>query len=171
VFSLAEKSGFFNSNNGDRIYNAEDFASYFGDLISNGIFHRNADNLRVTASAGMQVLVLAGSAWINGYRYENTSPFDLSISTADGVNPRIDRIVLRWSNVGRSINLAVLPGTPAPTPNPPALTRNNDIWELGLGTVYVVRGALSIDAVNISDTRMSATVCGLVNSLVSAVYE
>jgi len=171
VFSLAEKSGFFNSNSGDRIYNAEDFAAYFGDLVSNGIFHRTADNLRVTAASGMNVLVLAGSAWINGYRYENTSPFDLPISTADGVNPRIDRVILRWSNVGRAINLAVLPGTPAPTPNPPGLTRNADIWELGLGTVFVTRGALSIDTANISDTRMSATVCGLVNSLVSAVYE
>jgi len=166
-----QKSGFFNSNSGDRIYNAEDFASYFGDLVSNGIFHRNADNLRVTAATGMQVLVLAGSAWINGYHYENTTPFDLPIATVDGVNPRIDRIVLRWSNVNREIILAVLAGTPAPTPNPPNLTRNADIWELGIATVFVSRGALSIDAVNISDTRMSPTVCGLVNSLVSAVYE
>lgn len=166
-----EKSGFFNSNNGDRIYNAEDFASYFGDLVSNGIFHRNTDNLRVTAAGGMNVLVLAGSAWINGYRYENTSPFDLQIATADGVNPRIDRVILRWSNVGRSINLAVINGTPAPTPNPPALTRNADIWELGIATVFVVRGALAIEAINISDTRLSPAMCGLVNSLVSAVYQ
>ena len=168
---MAEKSGFFNSASGDRVYDATDFAAYFGDLVSNGIFHRNADNLRVVAATGMQVLVQPGTAWINGYHYRNTTPFDLAISTADGVNPRIDRIILRWSNVGRSINLAVINGTPAPTPNPPALTRNNDIWELGLGTVYVVRGALSINPENVSDTRMSATICGLVNSLVSAVYE
>jgi len=166
-----QKSGFFNSSSGDRVYDATDFASYFGDLVSNGIFHRNADNLRVGVAGGMQILVQPGTAWINGYHYANTAPLDLPITTADGVNPRIDRIILRWSNVGRSITLAVLTGTPAPTPSPPALTRNNDIWELGIATVYVVRGALSIEAINISDTRMSATICGLVNSLVSAVYE
>ena len=166
-----EKSGFFNSNNGDRIYTADDFAAYFGDLVSNGIFYRNTDNLRVVVAVGMNVAVAAGSAWINGYRYENTSPLDLPIATADGVNPRIDRVILRWSNVGREIRLAVLTGTPAPTPNPPNLTRNSDTWELRLGTVFVSRGALAIDTVNISDTRMSPTVCGLVNSLVSAVYE
>jgi hypothetical protein len=166
-----EKSGFFNSSSGDRIYDATDFAAYFGDLVSNGVFVRNADNLRVVPANGMQVLVQPGTAWINGYHYANTTPFDLIITTADGVNPRIDRIILRWSNVGRSINLAILIGTPAPTPSPPNLTRNNDIWELGIGTVFVPRGALSIETVNISDTRMSAAVCGLVNSLISAVYE
>jgi hypothetical protein len=168
---VAEKSGFFNSSSGDRVYDATDFAAYFGDLVSNGVFHRNADNLRVVAASGMQIMVQPGSAWINGYHYQNTTPLDLPISTADGVNPRIDRVILRWSNVGRSISLAVISGTPAPAPNPPNLTRNADIWELGIATVYILRGALSINAENISDTRMSATVCGLVNSLVSAVYE
>ena len=166
-----EKSGFFNSSSGDRVYDATDFATYFGDLVSNGIFFRNADNLRVGVAVGMQVLVQPGSAWINGYHYMNTTPLDLPIATADGVNPRIDRVVVRWSNVGRSINLAVLTGTPAPTPIPSNLTRNNDTWELGIATVFVVRGALSIEAVNISDTRLSPAVCGLVNSLISAVYQ
>jgi hypothetical protein len=166
-----EKSGFFNSNNGDRVYTADDFAAYFGDLVSNGIFYRNADNLRVTAATGMNVTVLPGTAWINGYHYANTTPLDLPITTADGVNPRIDRVVLRWGNVARSISLAVISGNPAPTPTPPGVTRNADIWELGIGTVYVVRGALSISTENISDTRLSPSVCGLVNSLISAVYQ
>ena len=166
-----EKSGFFNSSSGDRVYDATDFAAYFGDLVSNGIFFRTASNLQVGVAGGMQVLVQPGSAWINGYHYANTTPLDLPIATADGVNPRIDRIILRWSNMGREITLAVLTGTPAPTPTPPALTRNPDTWELGIATIFVVRGAVSIEAGNISDTRMSAAVCGLVNSLISAVYE
>lgn len=166
-----EKSGFFNSNNGDRVYNADDFAAYFGDLVSNGIFFRNADNLQVVPAVGMNIAVRPGTAWINGYHYENTALLDLPISTADGVNPRIDRVVVRWDNVARSITLAILPGNPAPTPSPPGLTRNADRWELGIGTVFVVRGALSINAENISDTRLSPAMCGLVNSLVSAVYQ
>jgi hypothetical protein len=140
-------------------------------LVSNGIFFRNSDNLRVTVASGMNVIVQPGTGWINGYHYTNTTPMDLPISTADGVNPRIDRVVLRWDNVARSIRLAVLSGTPAPTPIPPNLTRNADRWELGIGTVFVPRGALSINTENISDTRLSPTVCGLVNSLVSAVYQ
>ena len=166
-----QKSGFFNSNNGDRVYSADDFAAYFGDLVSKGIFVKNADSLKVTAATGMNVTVQPGTGWINGYHYSNTTPLDLPITTADGVNPRIDRIVLRWDNMARSISLAVKDGTPAPTPSPPNLTRNSDTWELGIGTVYVVRGALAINAENISDTRFSPVTCDIVNSLVMAVYQ
>jgi hypothetical protein len=166
-----QKSGFFNSNNGDRVYKADDFAAYFGDLVSNGIFYRNADNLKVTAAVGMNVTVQPGTAWINGYHYANTAPLDLPITTANGVNPRIDRVVLRWDNVERSISLAVKAGVPASAPTPPELTRNDDIWELALANIFINKGALSINVDAISDLRLSQDVCGLVNSLVMAVYE
>lgn len=166
-----EQSGFFNSNNGDRVYDATDFATYFGDLVSNGIFYRVADNLKVGAAAGMNVVVQPGSAWINGYHYSNTTPLDLAISTADGVNPRIDRVVLQWSNVGREIKLAVKTGTPAQVPTAPALTRTADIYELGIADIMLPKGTASTGDDLISDTRMNTELCGLVNSLVSAVYE
>jgi len=166
-----EKSGFFNSNSGDRIYDATDFATYFGNLVSNGIFYRTADNLKVTVAMGMTVTVAAGSAWINGYNYENTTPLDLIIATADGVNPRIDRVVIRWSNVDRAINLAVKTGAPAVAPLAPELTRTADIYELGIADVTISKGVVSIIQDNITDIRLSSSLCGLVNSLVSAVYE
>jgi len=165
-----EKSGFFNSSGGDRVYNAADFAAYFSRLISNGIFYDTVSNLQVTAS-GMGVTVQPGAAWINGYTYENTSPLFLGITTADGVHPRIDRVVVRWSAVERTIKLAVLTGVASASPAAPALTRNNDVWELGIADIAVARGAVSITSGNITDTRLNSGLCGLVNSLLSAVYE
>ncbi len=168
---MAESSGFFNSSGGDRVYDATDFAAYFGDLVSNGIFYKTADNLKVTASSGMKVIVQPGSGWINGYNYNNSAPLELPIATANGVNPRIDRVVLRWDNVGRSINLAIKTGVSAAAPVAPELTRNADIYELGIADVLVGKGAVSISADAITDTRMNPNLCGLVNSLVTAVYE
>lgn len=166
-----EKSAFFNSSGGDRVYDAADFASYFGKLVSNGIFYASPNNLKVTAGTGMKVLVQAGSAWINGYAYENTDTLELELDTADGVNPRIDRVVVRWSAVDRNIRLAVLTGTALPSPLPPALNRNNDVYELGIADITVAKGAVSISAGSITDTRLNTSLCGLVNSLISAVYE
>ncbi|GHU82908.1 hypothetical protein AGMMS50284_5550 [Clostridia bacterium] len=166
-----ESSGFFNSSGGDRVYNATDFAAYFGDLISNGIFYRTADSLKVTAATGMNVTVQPGSAWINGYHYNNSTPLDLPITTANGVNGRVDRVVLRWDNVGRRIYLAILTGVPASIPLQPELTRNSDIWELALANIFVNKGVVNIIADNISDLRLFPDLCGLVNSLVTAVYE
>jgi hypothetical protein len=166
-----EKYGFFNSSSGDRLYNAADFAAYFGDLVSNGIFDAHAGILQVTPHTGMTVSVAAGSAWIGGYRYENTEALTLPIATANGTHPRIDRVVLRLSMVERSITLAVLTGTAASSPTAPALTRNSDVYELGIADISIGAAVLSIAAWDIADTRLDTVLCGTVNSLVEAVYE
>ncbi len=166
-----EKSGFFNSSGGDRVYDATDFAAYFGSLVSNGIFYRKADNLKIVMATGMNVTAQAGMAFIGGYHYENTTPMDLVIATANGVYPRVDRIVVRWSNVERNILLAVKTGVAADTPSAPELTRTSDIYELGIADISVPKGAVAITSDYIADTRLNSSLCGLVNSLVSAVYE
>ena len=166
-----EKSGFFNSSGGDRVYSATDFAAYFGKLVSNGIFYASGTNLQVTPGSGMALSVAAGSAWINGYSYENTDALTLNLATASGVNPRIDRVVVRFSAVERRIYLATLTGTPSEVPVAPTLTRTNDIYELGMADVLVPKGSVTITALNITDTRLNTALCGLVNSLVTAVYE
>ena len=166
-----QKSGFFNSNNGDRVYDASDFASYFSKLVSNGIFYTDADNLKVISGGGMAVSVQAGSAWISGYCYENTDALELTLDIADGVNPRIDRVILRWSAVERNIKLAIKTGAAVSSPTAPALTRNSDVYELGLADVAVAKGILAVNAGNITDTRLNSNLCGTVNSLISAVYE
>ena len=166
-----EKSGFFNFSGGDRVYSATDFAAYFGKLVSNGIFYAAPTNLQVTPGSGMAVSVAAGSAWINGYSYENTDALELNLTTASGVNPRIDRVVVRFSAVERRIYLAMLTGTPAEIPAAPALTRSNDTFELGVADILVPKGSVTVTALNITDTRLNTALCGLVNSLVTAVYE
>ena len=166
-----EKSGFFNSSGGDRTYNAADFAAYFGNLVSNGIFTKTADSLKVSAASGMNIQIQSGSAWIDGYCYENTEPLVMAVSTADGINPRIDRVVLRRSAVDRSIKLAIKPGAAAASPSAPALTRNSDIHELGIADIAVGRAVTGLAAGDITDTRLNGSLCGTVNSLVGAVYE
>lgn len=156
---------------GTGIYDAADFAAYFGSLVSNGVFYMTATNLQVSPSIGLAVIVAAGSAWINGYRYENTDDLNLPLTTANGSNPRIDRIVVRLSQISRSIQIAVVDGTPAATPVAPALTRTSDVYELCLADVLVPTAATSIVSNNIMDTRLNTSLCGLVNSLVTAVYE
>jgi hypothetical protein len=166
-----EQSGFFNSSGGDRKYNATDFSGYFKRLVSNGIFFEDANNLKVTAGSGMHVLAAAGGSWINGHSYDNTASLELVIATADGVNPRIDRVVLRLSEIDRRISLAVKTGVALASPVAPALTRTADVYELGLADIRVEKGVISIAAGKITDTRLDSALCGTVNSLLSAVYE
>ena len=166
-----EKSGFFNSSGGDRVYDAADFAGYFAKLVTNGIFYADTNNLKVTASDGIHISVAPGSAWIKGYAYENTQPLELVLATANGVYPRIDRVVLRLSAVDRSITLAIKTGVPLDLPVAPSLTRTAEEYELGLADVLVGKGVVSITQDKITDTRLNSALCGTVNSLITAVYE
>ncbi|MDA8228446.1 MAG: hypothetical protein M0T74_12265 [Desulfitobacterium hafniense] len=95
----------------------------------------------------------------------------MPLTTANGSNPRIDRIVIRLSQISRRIQIGLDDRTAAATPEAPALTRTSDIYELGIADVLVPTAATLIVANNITDTRLNTDLCGLVNSLVSAVYE
>lgn len=171
-----ERCGFFNANlegdTYDRVYLAEDFADYFASFIGNGVFGKNTSALKVVSAMplGMKVVVTAGQAWINGYWYENTDSYVLTIDSADGVMNRRDSVVLRLGLAERKMWLAVKKGTPTSgTASAPALTRNADYYDLQLATVYVGAGATNITQANITDTRGNGSKCGWVTGVIDQI--
>ena len=168
-----EKSSFFNAvetSSGvyDRNYFAEDFASFFNSLITNGVFPNPSTNLQIISNDDMTTTVKVGKAWINGYVYINDSDLILPIEVADGILNRIDRLVVRFDTVGRLISTVVKKGTFASSPVAPVLVRDADFYELGIADIYIVNGATSIMQGDITDLRMNTTYCGWVNSLIQA---
>ncbi len=163
-----ERSAFFNSVAGDRKYKAEIFAGYFSKFITNGIFPLPADNLRIAAHDRMEIKAYMGTGYISGYLYENTDILKLTVPTASGVKPRIDKVVLRWSQVDRNIRIYIKEGIPDASPVPPALERAADIYELGLANIYVGQGAYEIREADITDIRLDTESCGIVNSILQA---
>jgi hypothetical protein len=164
-----EKSSFFNSVSGDRVYRAEEWAEYFASFIGNGVFPVPSTSLQVVAGSGMAVAVKTGKAWINGYFYYNTSDLPVTLATADGVLNRIDRIVVRWDLTERKISVAVKSSTPATSPVAPALQRDADAYELCLADVLVGAGVTAISQANITDRRLDGSLCGVVAGVVDQI--
>ena len=164
-----EKSSFFNSVSGDRKYKAEDWASYFGSFIGNGVFPVPSTGLQVVVDNGMNLLLKAGKAWINGYFYNNTSDLTITIGTADGQLNRIDRIVVRWDLTNRIISAEVKSSAYSASPTAPALQRDADIYELALADVYVGAGVTTITQSNITDQRLNTSLCGVVAAVVDQI--
>jgi len=167
---MAMESGFFNSKNGDRKYNARDISRYFEHILSSGLYKSIADCMRVTAAGGMALTVSPGAGLIDCQWFRQETPETLTISTANAALPRFDTVVVRldMSDNVRSISLAVVPGTPAGSPVEPAPVRTETIHELALAMIYVPAGATSIVAENITDLRENAWYCGWVRSLTDA---
>ena len=164
-----EKSSFFNSVSGDRVYRAEEWAEYFASFIGNGVFPVPSTSLQVVAGSGMAVAVKTGKAWINGSSYYNTSDLPVTLATADGVLNRIDRIVVRWDLTERKISVAVNSSTPATSPVAPALQRDADAYELCLADVLVGAGVTAISQANITDRRLDGSLCGVVAGVVDQI--
>lgn len=165
---MALESGFFNSVNGDRKYNAEDISRYFDNILSSGVYKRIENSMLVSANSGMTLTVAPGAGLIDCHWFRARAAETVTIPTANAVLPRFDTVVVRldMSDSARSISLGVVPGTPAANPVEPAPVRTETVHELVLALVYVPAGATSIVAANITDVRDNEWYCGYVHSLV-----
>lgn len=166
---MAEKCGFFNSNNGDRKYKAEFFAEYFASFIANGVFPNPSTGCQVMSNGDMTVTVKTGKAWINGFYYNNDSDMILPIEVADGVLKRIDRIVLQYNIIDRTIRAVVRKGVFASMPVAPVMQRDADAYELAIAEIYIANGAVSISQAAITDLRLSETYCGISHGIVDHI--
>lgn len=166
---MALKYGFFNSENGDRKYNADDISNFFYKLISDGVLATPSTNLQVQAGTGLQVSVSPGYGMINAKYINLTAPQAVQLTAADIALDRIDRIVLRLDRNARQITVAAKKGTPAANPAAPALTRTTDIWELSLAKIAVAAGAAVITQAEITDERSNTSVCGYITGMIDQI--
>lgn len=171
---MAIKSYFFNAMRNsqgiyDRVYNAQDFTSYLDKIVGSGVFPNPSTNLQVMASSGMNIIVKAGSGWINGHKMVNTIDYPMTLANSDVLLDRIDRIVFYVDYSVREMGIAILQGTPASNPSAPAITRDDTRIEYSLATIRVKKQVTSITQANITDTRGNSTVCGYVQGLIQQV--
>ncbi|SKC57563.1 hypothetical protein [Maledivibacter halophilus] len=171
---MAEKYMFFDSIDGEdeRFYTADEFAEYFRQLISNGIFN-GGDNLRVTTTGtDMSINIKEGYAWIEGYLYKiESEDLKLTLDAADSVLNRIDRIVIRLDKSldKRYVKAFILKGIPAESPVAPEITRNDNTYEISLAQVEIVTGKSFIEDYQIIDERLNHEVCGITTHLFEQV--
>lgn len=144
-------SGFYNSVDGDRKYNAEDFSRFFDGILTDGVLPGVGTEFTVTAS-GANALVGTGRAWFNKTWTYNDATETMPIPTASTTNPRIDAIVLTVDTRPEvRMNLIEwVVGTPSTSPVEPTLTNPTGRYQYVLATVYRAANSTSIVAGNIT---------------------
>ena len=166
---MALRYGFFNSRNGDRLYNADDISGFFYNLISDGVLATPSTNLQVQAVSGMTVSVSPGYGMIPAKYIDLTTAQSVQLTAADIALDRIDRIVLRLDCQNRQIVIAAKTGTPAASPAAPELTRTADIYELSLARIAVAHGTAAITQANITDERSDTSICGYITGMIDQI--
>lgn len=165
---MAITYGFFNSVNGDRVYNADQMSEYFDGLISDGVFESVGGALKVTAGNGMNVNVATGRSIIRCKWLESDAVHTLGITQAHPTLDRYTAIIVKLDTTTRSMDITTKDGTAAASPTKPAMANTETVRELCLAYILVKAGATSISASDIQDTR-SSNLCGWITGLVKQV--
>lgn len=162
---MAETSGFFDSvydestGSYDLEYFAEQFAKYFSLFVGNGVFGNPTNQLRVLSAGGMNVKILAGFAFINGYWYRNDEEIILQVPQNLSGTPRNDTIICRWDNAERKISVVYQVASTD-------ITRDDSYYDLKLATISVPPRVSIVEDSYITDERPKESVCGFVTGVV-----
>lgn len=146
-------------------YDADDASGYLATRQS-GVYSAEEDFV-VSISGELSLTVSAGQAWVRPSRFKGRSiimeqPTTLTLTAADPVRTRIDRVVLRYDAAARQTRLQVLEGTPdSASPTAPAITRTALVYDLCLAEITRPAGSTAITAANLTDTRADEDVCGV----------
>lgn len=158
---MAFSYGFFDAQNRDRVYTAENFTGYLSSLICNGILDTYGDCFAVTANNNLTVTVGTGKAWLGGHYFNNDAPHtvDLSSHVNAGAN-RYAVIGICCDTAARECSLVVRSGAAVP-----ALSSFGTQTYLTLAAVYLPAGTSSVIAADITDYREDETKCGYVKCI------
>ena len=154
-------------------YDADDASGYLATRLS-GVYSADED-FAVTANGDLTVSVSAGQAWVHPARFRGRSiimeqPETVTLTAADAVRSRIDRLVLRYDAAARKTSLQVLTGTPdSASPTAPEITRTALVYDLCLAEIRRPAGSTEITAADITDTRADEDVCGVMRDGVNGI--
>lgn len=151
---MTVKFGFYDSLNGDRLYNANDFNTIFEGVFSDGVFEHVGDALHVEPNPGvMGVLVRDGRAWFNNSWIRNTSTLALAMTPSDLIYDRKDLIILEFDSsiTVRENSIKVLTGVPSATPISPVLVNSGTVHQYALAEIHVPHGSTEVDLLEITN--------------------
>lgn len=148
---MVVKSGFFNSMNHDRMYDADDINSIFDGIITDGVFGNIGNRFQVTQTGGMTVNIGTGKARLHQIFVENDADLLLTIPQSDVLLNRIDSIVVHVDKTvnGRVGSIIVKKGVPSQNPVTPSLANDGQIYEMPIANIKVNANVSKITASDI----------------------
>jgi len=161
-------SGFFNSVNGDRLYNAQQMSEIFEGLITDGVYESVGNKMAVQPNSGMTIQIATGRGWFGKHWVNNDSEYTLTLAQSDVILNRYVAVCIKVDDTD-----AVRDAVPylkysdfATTPVKPTMIRTETVKEYCLAYIYIKAGATAITASDITDTRADESLCGWVTGLI-----
>lgn len=165
-------SGFFNSINHDRLYDAEQISSIFDGVILDGVYESIGDAFQVSVNPEVDnsILVGTGRAWFDHTWTLNDSVYDISITEPNVAMGRIDAVVLdinREKSV-RQNTIKYIPGLYGSTPQKPELIKSELHNQYPLAYITVPAGSDKITNSDI-ERMVGTSECPIVTGILEVI--
>ena len=167
---MSVSSGFFNSLNGDRKYNAAQMSAIFDGLIIDGVFASIGTAFAVKAAGGLTVNVGIGKAWFDHTWTVNDSILPMAAPEAEVLLDRIDAVVLEVNGMEsiRENTIKFVKGNPSSAPSRPILTNEGNVHQYPLCYIYRKYGTAVINQADITPmvgTESTPFVTGILQTI------
>lgn len=167
---MSVSSGFFNSLNGDRKYNAAQMSAIFDGLIIDGVFASIGTAFAVKAEGGLTVNVGIGKAWFDHTWTVNDSILPMTAPEAEVLLDRIDAVVLEVNGTEsvRENTIKFVKGNPSSAPSRPTLTNEGNVHQYPLCYIYRKYGTAVINQADITPmvgTESTPFVTGILQTI------
>lgn len=167
---MSVSSGFFNSLNGDRKYNAAQMSAIFDGLIIDGVFASIGTAFAVKAAGGLTVNVGIGKAWFDHTWIVNDSILPMTAPEAEVLLDRIDAVVLEVNGTEsvRENTIKFVKGNPSSAPSRPTLTNEGNVHQYPLCYIYRKYGTAVINQADITPmvgTESTPFVTGILQTI------
>lgn len=167
---MSVSSGFFNSLNGDRKYNAAQMSAIFDGLIIDGVFASIGTAFAVKAAGGLTVNVGIGKAWFDHTWTVNDSLLPMTAPEAEVLLDRIDAVVLEVNGTEsvRENTIKFVKGNPSSAPSRPTLTNEGNVHQYPLCYIYRKYGTAVINQADITPmvgTESTPFVTGILQTI------
>lgn len=149
---MSVTSGFFNSLNGDRRYNAKHLSSIFDGIINDGVFSNIGTAFSVNASTGNIITIGLGRAWFDSAWLLNDSILPITADVSEILLNRYDAVVIEidHSDSVRTGDIKIIKGTPSSSAQRPAMINTTYVKQHPLAYIYRPAGSRSITQANIT---------------------
>ena len=167
---MSVSSGFFNSLNGDRKYNAAQMSAIFDGLIIDGVFASIGTAFAVKAAGGLTVNVGIGKAWFDHTWTVNDSILPMTAPEAEVLLDRIDAVVLEVNGMEsvRNNTIKFVKGNPSSAPSRPTLTNEGNVHQYPICYIYRKYGTAVINQADITPmvgTESTPFVTGILQTI------
>ena len=167
---MSVSSGFFNSLNGDRKYNAAQMSAIFDGLIIDGVFASIGTAFAVKAAGGLTVNVGIGKAWFDHTWTVNDSILPMTAPEAEVLLDRIDAVVLEVNGMEsvRNNTIKFVKGNPSSAPSRPTLANEGNVHQYPLCYIYRKYGTAVINQADITPmvgTESTPFVTGILQTI------